>query len=362
MIKAYKYRIYPNKLQRRQIEATFGCNRWVYNWGLETKIKAYEQTGKSPGCNNLIKQLPILKKQPETAWLADVSSVSLQQSLRHLDNAYTAFFRRHNSFPKFKSKHNGYQSYTELNAYVKENKIVIPKVGKVKTAFSRDFTGEIHSSTISKTPTGKYFVSILVEDNLLALPKQLIVDAIGIDLGIRDYAILSTGEKIANPKHLRQGEQKLAKLQKRLAKKQKGSSRRKIAKLKVAKQHEKITNQRKDFQHKLSTRLIVENQYIALEDLAVSNMVKNHKLAKSISDAGWSAFVDMLVYKAEWYGVTVKRIGRFEPSSKMCSCGETNRTLTLQDREWTCKVCNTTHDRDILAAQNILKFSGYVPC
>jgi putative transposase len=334
----------------------FGCVRYVYNYGLGRKIEEYEKTGKSPSCFDLMKEVTKLKK--DLPWLSKVNSQSLQVSLRNLDNAYTKFFKEHKGFPKFKNK-NSQQSFScpqlvKLN----EKYLSIPKIKDIKCIVSRKFEGKIKTTTIKKTNTGKYFVSILV-DNGKKLPKKIkIKKAIGIDLGIKSFATISTGEKIDNPRHLNKSLGRLKVLQRRLSKKQKGSKNRDKAKYKVALIHEKITNQRKDFLNKLSTRLVSENQAICLEDLNVAGMIRNHCLARHIQDCGWGEFVRQLEYKSEWSGKHIFKIGRFQPSSKICSCGAINHDLKLSDRVWTCKVCGLTHDRDILASQNILKFSG----
>lgn len=356
MIKAYSYRIYPNQKQIEMFVNHFGCVRYVYNYGLGRKIEEYEKTGKSPSCFDLMKEVTKLKK--DLPWLSKVNSQSLQVSLRNLDNAYTKFFKEHKGFPNFKNK-NSQQSFScpqlvKLN----EKYLSIPKIKDIKCIVSRKFEGKIKTTTIKKTTTGKYFVSILV-DNGKKLPKKLkIKKSIGIDLGIKSFATISTGEKVNNPRHLNKSLGRLKVLQRRLSKKQKGSKNRDKAKYKVALIHEKITNQRKDFLNKLSTRLVSENQAICLEDLNVAGMIRNHCLARHIQDCGWGEFVRQLEYKSEWSGKHIFKIGRFQPSSKICSCGAINHDLKLSDRVWTCKVCGLTHDRDILASQNILKFSG----
>ena len=356
MIKAYSYRIYPNQKQIEIFEKHFGCVRYVYNYGLQRKIEEYEKTEKSPSCFDLIKEITKLKK--DLLWLSYVNAQSLQMSLRNLDNAYTRFFREHKGFPKFKNK-NSQQSFSCPQEVKLVGKYLsIPKIKNIKCVIDRNFEGKIKTTTIKKTTTGKYFVSILV-DNGKELPKKMKIEkAIGIDLGIKTFATISTGEKIDNPRHLNNSLKRLKVLQRRLSKKKKGSNNRLKAKYKVALLSEKIANQRKDFLHKLSTRLVSENQAICLEDLNVSGMIRNHCLARHIQDCGWSEFVRQLEYKSEWFGKHIFKIGRFQPSSKICSCGAINHDLKLSDRVWTCKICGLTHDRDILASQNILKFSG----
>ena len=362
MYKGYEDRIYPNKKQEVLLNKTFGCVRYIYNWGLSKKIKYYQEQNKTLSSFDLTKELPILKQEKE--WLKEIDAQALQQSLRHLDNSFTKFFREKKGFPKFKSKHNNRQSYatiTNVHLLPEINKIQIPKLGKVKTRIDRLPKGTFKTCTIKKTPTNKYFVVLTVDENIKTPNKPIVTEdtTIGIDLGIKDFAILSDGRKFANPKYLLKNLKRLKVLQKRLSRKQKGSKNREKARLKVALQHEKITNLRKDFLHKITYKLTHENQVntICLETLAVSNMLKNHKLARSISDVSWSSFNDLIDYKAELYGKNILRIGKFEPSSKLCTCGYKNNNLTLKDREWTCPICNTHHDRDILAANNIKRFA-----
>lgn len=362
MLNAYKYRIYPNKTQEDLILQHFGACRFVYNWALETKIKEYQENKHHISRFDL-QNILVKKVKPENEWLKTANSQSLLASLINLESAFTRFFREKKGFPKFKSKKNPVQSFQIPQHYVvdfEERNVKLPKIGKVKASFSREFEGTCKTATVSRSTTGKYYISILVDDGKELPIKEQFSDAttIGVDVGIKDFAILSNGEKIENPKYLKNSFAKLKVLSQRLSRKQKGSNNCKKAKLKLARLHEKITNQRNDFQHKLSKRLISENQAIALETLKVCNMVKNHNLAQSISDAGWSSFVDKLTYKAEWNGKTVLRIGQFEPSSKLCNvCGYHNKELTLAVRDWTCPSCNTFHDRDINAAMNIKKFA-----
>jgi putative transposase len=363
MLRAYKYRLYPTKTQADFFEKQFGACRFIFNWGLEQKIKYYETDKKSLSCFELMKRIAVMKKTNEFKWLKESNSQPLQQSLRNLDNAFTRFFREKKGFPKFKSKKNPVQSFQIPQGYIidfEEGRIKFPKIGKVKTSFSREFEGLPKTATVSRSTTGKYYISILVDDGKELPEKQKFSDetTIGVDVGIKDFAILSNGEKIGNPKYLKNSLQKLKILSRRFSKKVKGSNNWKKAKLKLSLLHEKITNQRNDFQHKLSIKLVRENQAIALETLKVCNMVKNHCLAQSISDAGWSSFVDKITYKAEWYGKTILRIGQFEPSSKLCSvCGYHNKELTLAVREWSCPECGTVLDRDVNAAINIKKFA-----
>ena len=363
MLKAYKYQIYPNKTQKEQIEKQFGACRFVYNWALEQKIKYYETERKSLSCFAVTNQLTALKKLDGYIWLNESIAQSLQMAIRNLDNAFTKFFREKTGFPKWKSKKNPVQSFQIPQHYTvdfENKKVKLPKIGHIKTSFSRKFEGTCKTATVSRTSTGKYYISILVDDGKEVPNKAPFSDetTLGVDVGIKDFAILSNGEKIENPKYLKNSLQRLKVLSKRLSRKQKGSNNWIKAKLKLAKLHEKITNQRNDFQHKLSLKLVRENQAIALETLNVQGMVKNHCLAQSISDAGWSSFVSKLEYKAGWYGKTILRIGTFEPSSKICSnCGYHNKELTLAVRGWTCPECGMILDRDVNAAINIKTFA-----
>lgn len=355
----YKYRLYPNKTQKVLFAKHFGCVRLVYNMGLELKVKKYQTENKSFSFFDTCKLMKT--KKTELEWLKEVNSQSLQVALKNLDSAFTRFFREKKGFPKFKKK-SGKQTFScpqNVKIDWKNSIVQLPKIGKVETVFSRQFKGKIKTCAISKTPTNKYFISILIETPEQNKPKPEIIEktTIGIDLGLKDFAILSDGTKIANPKFLRKSERHLKYLQRQASKKQKGSNHRSKAFLKVARQHEKIRNQRDDFLHKVSTKLIRENQTICLETLNVSGMMKNHKVAKSISDASWSRLNEFLKYKAEWYGCNIVHIGRFEASSKTCSvCGTIKKDLTLANRKWRCEECKTLHDRDVNAAINIKKF------
>ena len=359
MLRATKYRIYPTEEQKVLLEKHFGCARLIYNFGLDLKNKTYQETGKSISRYDIQKLLPELKKTKE--FLSEVNSASLQSSLINLETAFTKFFKKTAKYPNFKSKYSSKQSFQlAQSVYVVGNKLDIPKFKQpIKIVVHRPIVGEIKTCTISRTLTNKYFISVLMDDGI-NIPDKLPLDfskAVGLDLGIKTFVTLSTGEKFDNPKCLSKREKYLARQQRILSRKKKGSKNRTKQKLVIAKIHEKITNQRKDFHHKLSRKIVDENQVICIEDLSVKNMVQNRKLSKSISDCGWGQFVSFIHYKANWKGHSVIKIGRFDPSSKMCSCGKINNNLQLSDRTWTCKHCGVTHDREVLAAKNILKFA-----
>jgi len=353
MLKAFKYKLNLNQNQKTYFDKTFDACRLVYNLALQTKIQYYQSTKKSLSGYDLIKQLPDLKK--DCGWLKEPANMCLQQSILNMDNAYKRFYKGA-GFPKFKKKSSNQScKYTEnFDIDFNKNKILIPKIGWIKFSKDREFLGKIKSITISKNACNYYFASILVDTE--TVKHTAITKKIGIDLGLKDFLTTSDGDKITNPKYLKSSEILLKKHQKRLNKKDKGSNRYNKQKLKIAKIHYRITNQRKDFLHKLSTKLINDNQIIYLEDLNISGMIKNHCLAKAISDVSWSEFVRQLKYKADWYGRQIIQIGRFEPTSKKCNCcGWINHSLTLDIREWSCLDCGVIHDRDINAAINILK-------
>lgn len=357
MTKTYKYRLYPNKEQCTLIDKTIGCSRFVYNYYLNERIIKYKNEQINLSCFDCINDLSKLKKSNDFIWLKEVDSTALQQSLKDLDLAYSNFFKKNSGYPKFKSKKHSKLSYRTTNTgniKIENSHISLRKLGKVKLKIDRYLTGKILNATITHTRSDKYFISVCVSEDIIQF-KENTNKNIGLDLGLKDFIITSDGEKFENLRYLKQSQNKLAKLQRRLSRKTIGSNNWDKARIKVARLQEKIANQRNDYLHKLSTYFINNYDIICLEDLSVNNMIKNHKLAKSISDVSWATFVSYLSYKANWYNKTIVKVDKFYPSTKTCNvCGYKNNNLTLSDRHWTCLNCNSTLDRDINAAKNIL--------
>jgi putative transposase len=359
MLKGYKYRIFPTETQKDQLQRYFGVNRLVFNLGLETKTVAYASNKKSISKYDLIKQLPALKKKFD--YIKECPSQVLQHSLINLDTAYQNFFKGRGQFPKFKNRYSK-QSITFPQGYeisFKDSTLKLPKLKEIAIDYHREFKGIPKRITLTKTITGKYFVSILV-DNQKEIPKKKPINiktSVGLDFGIKDLVITSDGVMYENKNFFKSQQKRLRVEQRSLARKVKGSNNREKQKLVVALLHEKIRNQRTDYLHKTSTELVNTYDTICIEDLAVKNMVKNHCLAKAISDMAWRQLRTMLEYKSEWKGKTLVVIGRFKPSSKLCrKCGNIKKDLKLSDRTYNCDKCGHSEDRDINASKNIMNF------
>ena len=353
--RAYQFRFYPTDEQRRIFAHTFGCTRFVYNWALRLRTDAYYKDQQRIGYHETSAQLTLLKKQ--TSWLNEVSSVPLQQALSHLDRAFRNFFEGRAKYPTFKKKQGEQAATYAASAFQWDGKHLT--LAKMETPLAIHWSRPLpqgcqpRTVTVSKDTANRYFVSILVEEDIQPLPD--VNKQVGLDLGLKSMVILSTGETVGNPKFFHQDEKKLARAQRRLAKKKKGSKNRAKARHQVARMHARIADRRRDYQHQLSTRIIRENQTVCVESLQVKNMVQNHSLAKAITDVGWSEFVRQLEYKAAWYGRTLVKIDKWYPSSKRCfACGHILDSLTLDVRCWTCPECGVVHDRDVNAAKNIL--------
>ncbi|WP_067840896.1 IS200/IS605 family element RNA-guided endonuclease TnpB [Amphibacillus sediminis] len=363
--KAYQFRLYPTQEQERQIAKTIGCSRFVFNHFLAKWNDTYKETGKGLTYRACSAQLPQLKQ--ELSWLKEVDSIAIQSSLKHLADSFSRFFKKQNGKPRFKSKKNPIQSYTTKqtngNISIVGNQIKLPKLGLVRFAKSREVVGRILRATIRRNPSGKYFISILAKTDIQPLEKT--ESAIGIDLGITDFAILSDGQKVDNHRFTAKMEKKLKREQRKLSRRALHAKNNGIdlldaknyqkQKCKVARLHEQVMNQRADFLNKLSTDIIKNHDLICIEDLHTKGMLRNRKLAKSISDVSWSSFVKKLQYKADWYGKTVIKVDKWFPSSQLCSeCGHRDGKKSLDIRDWTCPTCYTYHDRDVNASKNIL--------
>ena len=369
-LRGFKYRFYPTDSQRLELAQTFGCSRFVYNWALALRTNSYYQDKVSLSYTDTSNALTKLKKDPEKPWLKQVSSVPLQQGLRHLNTAFLNFFKGKTKYPRFKKKANRQSAHYAPNAFKWiDGKLTLAKMSQpLKIRWSRYFTGKPKSVVVSKDPGNRYFVSFLVEEELERLSPA--TEEIGIDLGIKDVVVCSNGFASGNPKHYQKYQARLKTLQRRLAKKKKGSNNRYKARLQVAKLHAKIADCRKDFLHKLSTKLVSESQAIYTETLAVKNnrlcrfaseavgtlqRSANHKLARAIADCGWGEFLRQLEYKAKWHDRKIGAIDRWFPSSKRCNpCGHILDKLPLSIREWTCPKCSSRNLRDYNSALNIL--------
>ena len=356
--RTYKFRLYPNKEQTELLAKHFGCSRFVYNYFLNQRNEQYRLTGKSDNFYAQCKTLTALKKQEETAWLKEVNAQTLQFAIRSLEAAYDNFFKKHAKFPNFKSKHSKNSFTVPQYASIAGGRLFIRKFKEgIKCRVHREIKGKIGKVTITKTPSGKYFVSVFTEEEYIT-PIKKTDKSIGVDMGLKNLLTTSDGETFKNNRYTKRYECKLAKAQQHLSRKKKGSRGFENQKLKVARLHEKISNSRADYLHKCSISLVRRYDTICIEDLNVKDMTRNHRLAKSISDASWGHFVSMLIYKAKWNGKKVVKVDRYFPSSQTCStCGYVYKDIKdLSVREWECPVCHTHHDRDVNAAINILRF------
>ena len=355
MLRGLKYRLYPTEEQEHLLGRAFGCARYAYNWAIDERQSAYKRGEKTPSKFDLDVRMTKLKN--DLPWLNDVSDWVLKESIADAVRAYDNFFEHRAMFPRFKRKGSSVQSARWRRPVPKgKNHVMIPKVGVMRFREHRPLEGVIKTVTISKSSSGRYHISFLVDDGMDKCEKpEVVADSIGIDVGLADFATLSTGEKVLNPHFAKRHERRINGLQRKLARQKKGSNRYDVTKQKLAREHERVACERRAFLHELSTRLVRENQAIAVEDLNVSGMLKNHKLANAISDVSWSEFFGMLEYKCDWYGVHLMKCDRWEPTSKTCSeCGHRMGRMLLSVRSWVCPECGTLHDRDVNAAMNIL--------
>lgn len=365
MLKAYRYRIYPNAEQKKAFAVHFGHTRHVYNWALALKIQSYEETGKSLSRKELQNQLVQLKKT-DKPWLKEVNSQSLLAALLQVETAYKNFFEKRCGFPSFKKKYQGHQAYQcpqHATVDFVKAQLHLPKIKSIAAVFHRPFTGKIKTVTIKKTPSEKYYASVLVDDGLAPIPASPIEanQTLGLDIGLRDYLIDSNGNKTPNPRLFRKSQALLAKKQRQFSRKtKKDSKNRAKEKISLARLHEKVRLRRQDFVHQLSASLVYKNHEtsFAIEDLHIKGMIKNRKLSKAITDSGWRQFINAIGYKCKWHGKNLLSIDRFAPSSKTCHvCGAKRDKLPLSVREWQCDDCGARHDRDINAARNIKAFA-----
>ena len=354
MVRGFKYRFYPTPEQKIALAKTFGCVRYAYNWGLNRRNTAWSERREGISYGQTSAALTELKRKPGMAWLNNVSCVPVQQALRHLQTAYVNLWENGAEYPTFKKKGSRQSAeFTRSGFQWKNGQLALAKIGKLDIRWSRRFSADPSTVTVSRTPAGRYYVSFCVDEPLPVMPEA--AGQIGIDLGLTVFAAFSDGSKHHSPRPLRRKMAQLKRAQKTLSRKQKGSRNRAKARLRVAKIHQKISDVRHDDLHKLSIRLVRENQTIAVEDLNVRGMMANHSLAGAIADSGWGEFVRQLKYKSEWHGRTFVRIGRFYPSSKLCSvCGFKNDSMPLHIRKWQCPRCGVMHDRDVNAARNVL--------
>ena len=353
--KAFRYRLRPTPVQEGLFRQFAGARRWVWNWALERRQEHYKATGKSLSLTALCAELAQLKQQPATAWLREMDSQSLQQAIRDLHQAFRAFFERRARFPRFKAKKREQPSFRIPQRVTVEGELLlVPKVGPVELVLHRPLEGTPRSATFKQDATGAWYVTLIVHLDLpdMPLPTPDPARTVGVDLGLKDLAVLSDGRRVSAPKHYRRAERKLRRHQRHLSRCQKGSKNREKARLQVARQHQRVANQRRDYLHKLTTALVRQCDAICIEDLAVSGLGKTN-LGKSVYDAGWGKLRFMLAYKTRWQRKRLALIGRFYPSSRLCrACGTVNADLTLADRIWMC-ACGAVHDRDVNAAENI---------